>query len=113
MQILKQEWWAPFAGLLVLSHLWVAMAFFLDADVADTESTAVGAALALGGAATLAVGLWMRPRHRGLGNALVIGGAAMAGFWFWTVVMPILGIIVIVGVVASQVRSTAQELRAH
>ncbi len=110
MRTLKQAWWAPFAGVLALAQLWVALAFFYGAgtsNLLDAESTAAGASLALGGTAALAAGLWIRPQARGLGNALVVVGAALGAIWFWTVVMTPLAITVIVGVVVSQVRSTA------
>lgn len=108
MQPLKQAWWAPFAGLLALAQLWVGAAFIYGegtSNVLDAESTVAGAALALGGAAVLAAGLWIRPRGRGLGNALVVVGAVLGAIWVWTVVMTPLAIVVIVGVVVSQVRS--------
>ena len=73
----------------------------------DAESTAAGISLSLPGAVALAVGLWTRPRGRGLGNALVIAGAALAAIWVWIVFMTPMAIAVIVGVLISQVRSTA------
>lgn len=110
MQTLKQAWWAPIAGVLVLAQLWVGAAFIYGAgtsNVVDAESTVSGAMLAFGGAATLAAGLWIRPRSRGLGDALVAVGAALGAIWFWTVVMTPLAIVVIVGLVVSQVRATS------
>lgn len=110
MQTLKQAWWAPLAGVLALAQLWVAAAFIYGAgtsNVVDAESTVAGFTLAFGGAAALAAGLWIRPRGRGLGNALVVVGAALGAIWFWTVVMTPIAIAVIIGVVVSQVRSTA------
>lgn len=76
-------------------------------NILNAESTPAGAALALGGAATLVVGLWARPKARGLGNALIVAGAALAAIWFWTVVMTPIAFVLVVGVVLSQVRSTA------
>jgi len=110
MQAFKQAWWAPLVGVLVIAQLLVAQAFLLGdgtSNVLDFESKAAGATLALGGAAALAVGLWSRPKARGLGNALIIVGAALAAIWFWTVIMTPIAIVVIVGVVVSQVRSPA------
>jgi hypothetical protein len=103
VQALKQAWWAPLAGLLVLGQLLIAVAFAVDSE--DAEEAIVGVAIALGGALVLAAGLWKRPTARGLGSALIVIGAATAGFWFWTLVLPILAIIVIVGLVVSEVRS--------
>jgi hypothetical protein len=111
IQTVKQAWWAPFAGVLALAQLWVALAFFYGkgtSNLLDAESTAAGATLALGGAAALASGLWIRPQARWMGNALIIVGAALGAIWFWTVVMTPIAIVVIVGVVVSQVRSTAR-----
>ncbi|MGI8621509.1 MAG: hypothetical protein ACR2LD_06915 [Actinomycetota bacterium] len=42
-----------------------------------------------------------------MGNALITIGAGLGAIWFWTVVMTPIAIVVIVGVVVSQVRSTA------
>lgn len=109
MQTLKQAWWAPFAGVLALAQFWVGLAFIYGtgtSNVLDAESTAAGITLAFGGAGALAAGLWIRPRSRVLGNALVVAGAILGAIWFWTVVMTPLAIVVIVGVVISQVHST-------
>ncbi len=109
MQTLKQAWWAPFAGVLALAQFWVGLAFIYGAgtsNVLDAESTAAGITLAFGGAGALAAGLWIRPRSRGLGNALVVAGAVLGAIWLWTVVMTPLAVVVIVGVVISQVHST-------
>ncbi len=110
MRTLKQAWWAPFAGVLTLAQLWVALAFFYGdgtSNLLDAESTVAGATLALGGAAALATGLWIRPQARWVGNVLITIGAGLGAIWFWTVVMTPIAIVVIVGVVVSQVRSTA------
>lgn len=110
MRTLKQAWWAPLAGVLAISQLSVALAFIFGegtSNLLDAESTAAGISLSLPGAVALAVGLWTRPRGRGLGNALVIAGAALAAIWVWIVFMTPMAIAVIVGVLISQVRSTA------
>ncbi len=57
--------------------------------------------------AALVAGLWARPKARGLGNVLIITGATLAAIWVWTVIMTPIAFVVIVGVVLSQVRSTA------
>ena len=110
MQMLKQAWWAPLAGVLALAQLWVGLVFLFGdgtSNLLDAETTAAGASLALGGAAVLAAGLWMRTRVRWVGNALIIVGALLGAIWAWTVVMTPLAVVVIVGVIVSQVRSTA------
>lgn len=114
MQTLKQAWWAPLAAVLVVAQLLVAQAFLIGdgtSNILDAESTAAGAALSLGGAAALVAGLCARPKARALGNALIVAGAALAGIWFWTVVMTPIALVVIVGVVLSQLRSTAPAAR--
>jgi preprotein translocase subunit SecG len=108
MRALKQTWWAPLAAVLVVAELLVAQALLIGdgtSNVLNAESTAAGATLSLGGAAALAVGLWTRPKARGVGNALVVVGAVLAAIWFWTVLMTPIAIAVIVGVTVSQVRS--------
>jgi len=113
MQALKQAWWAPLAAVLVVAQLLVAQAFLIGdgtSNILNAESTPAGATLALGGAAALVAGLWARPKARGLGNALIIAGAALAAIWVWTVVMTPIAFVVIVGVVLSQVRSPAPQV---
>ncbi|MFN2490836.1 MAG: hypothetical protein ABR529_14110 [Actinomycetota bacterium] len=107
---LKQAWWAPLAAVLALSQFGVALAFIFGegtSNLLDAESTAAGVVLSLGGAAALVAGLWSRPSARGLGNALILVGTALAAIWFWIIFMTPLAVVVIVGVVVSQVRSTA------
>ena len=110
MQTLKQAWWAPLAALLVISELGIAANFVVGAgtsNLIDAESTLAGVSLSLAGAILLAAGLWSRQRRRGLENALIIGGAALAVIWFWIIFMAPVALVVIVGVVVSQVRSPA------
>lgn len=110
MQTLKQAWWSPFAVVLALAQLWVGLVFLYGegtSNVLDAESTAAGASLAFGGAAALATGLWIRTQGRWVGNTLIIVGALLGAIWVWTVVMTPLATVVIVGVIVSQVRSTA------
>ena len=108
MRAIKQTWWAPLAVVLVVAEVLVAQAFLIGdgtSNVLNAESTAAGATLSLGGAAALGVGLWTRPKARGVGNALVVVGAVLAAIWVWTVLMTPIAIAVIVGVTVSQVRS--------
>lgn len=108
MEILKQAWWAPLAGLLVIAELLVAQAFIFGngtSNLLDAESTAAGTTLSLLGAAALIAGLWIRPKISLAGTALIVAGAALAGIWFWTVVMTPLAIIVIAGALISESRS--------
>ncbi len=110
MRILKQAWWAPLAVVLLVAQLGVALVFIFGrgtSNILDAESTAAGVSFSLAGALALAVGLWSRLRARGVGNALIIVGAALAAIWFWMIFMTPVAIAVIVGVVVSQVRSGA------
>jgi len=92
----------------VLGQLFLAVSFGWGDEHDDVESTIVSIAIALVGAFVLAAGLWKRPQARGLGNALIVVGAVLAAFWFWTLFMPVLAIIVVVGLVISEVRSPAR-----
>ncbi|MGI8796294.1 MAG: hypothetical protein ACR2IR_06925 [Acidimicrobiia bacterium] len=112
LQALKQAWWAPVAGLLVLGQLFLAVSFGWGDEGDDAESTIVGISICLVGTFVLAAGLWKRPQARGLGNALIVVGAVLAAFWFWTLFMPVLAIIVVVGLVISEVRSPARAAEA-
>lgn len=109
MRTLRQALWAPFAAVLVVAELLVAQAFLIGdgtSNILNAESTAAGTALALGGAAALVAGLWARPKAHRLGSALIIAGAALAAIWVWTIVMTPIALVVIAGVVLSQVRSS-------
>ena len=99
---MKQAWWAPWAGLLVLAQLVMVPA--MGASSEDGEAKAAGVVISLVGAVVLAVGLWKRPYARTAGNALVVVGALFAAFWFWTLVLPVVAALVILGVVSSEVR---------
>ena len=106
LQVLRQAWWAPIAGLLSLALLLFAIAIGLSHGEDDkTEDTIVGVILCLAGAFTLAAGLWKRPQARGLGNALIIAGCVLAALWFWTLVLPIAAIVVLVGLAVTEVRA--------
>ena len=104
-QVLRQAWWAPLAGLLALALLAFAVVIGVSNSEDDgTTAVVVGVALCLAGAFALAAGLWKRPHARSLGNVLIVVGCLLAVFWFWTLWLPIAGIIVLVGLVSSEVR---------
>lgn len=108
---LSQAWWAPLAGLLAITQLWIALVFLVGAgtsNILDWESTAAGVMLTVASAVALVAGLWKRPLKRGLGNTLIIAGASLATIWFWTVVVTPIAIVVIIGVVVSQVRTSSR-----
>ena len=104
-QALRQAWWAPLAGLLALALLVLAFGIGIsDSEDDGTEAVIVGVVLCLAGAVVLAAGLWKRPQARGLGNALIVVGCLLAVFWFWTLILPIAGIVVLVGLASSELR---------
>lgn len=110
MDALRQAWWGPLAGLLVVAQVALLLTFVFGdgtSNVLDVESRVAGSTLSLVGAVSLVLGLWCRPRARGIGNALITTGALLAAIWFWTVVMTPIAIVLIAGVVVSQVRSPA------
>ena len=104
--ILRQAWWAPVAGVLALLLLAFAVVIgFSDGEDDETSDVIVGVVLCLAGAFALAAGLWKRPQARGLGNALIVLGCILAAFWFWTLLLPVMAIVVVIGLVSSEVRS--------
>ena len=104
-QVLRQAWWAPLAGLLALALLAFAFVIgFSDGEDDETADVIVGVALCLAGAFVLAAGLWKRPQARGLGNVLIVIGCVLAAFWFWTVLLPVAAVMVVIGVISSEVR---------
>jgi uncharacterized membrane protein YphA (DoxX/SURF4 family) len=111
-QTLRQAWWGPLVGLLVVGQLVIAAMFVFGDE--SVEAAIVGTSIALGGALLLVVGLWQRPRAYVLGSTLLVLGCVASAFWFWSLVMPIVAVVVAVGVVISAVRSprrTHVELR--
>lgn len=100
--VLRQAWWAPIAALLVVAQLVIAT----KGNFGD-ESGVATIVIALVGALVLAAGLWKRPDARGLGNFLIVVGSLFGGWWFWTGITPPMALIVIVGLIATEVRSPA------
>lgn len=100
---LKQAWLAPLAGLLVLIQLVLAVALIAGYDEAGNRAIALLVALVSAG--SLAAGLWKRPHERQVGNVLIVVGALFNAYWFWTLVLPVLAIFVVVGVVIGESRT--------
>ena len=67
----------------------------------------LGTFVALVSAGLLAGGLWKRTQAHRAGNALIVVGAVLNAYWFWTLLLPVLAIVVIVGVVTSESRAPA------
>ena len=101
-QALRQAWWGPLVGLLVVGQLVIAAMFVFGDE--STEAAIVGTRVGLGGALLLVVGLWQRPGARA-GSVLLVLGCVASAFWFWSLVMPIVALVVAVGVVISAVRA--------
>lgn len=102
-QVLRQAWWAPIAALLVVPQLVIAA----NSGSERGESWVAGLVIGLVGAAILAAGLWKRLHARGLGNLLIVVGSLFGAFWFWTGYTPVMALIVIIGVIVTEVRSPA------
>ena len=109
-QVLRQAWWAPLAGLVALA-LFAFVIGFSDGEDDETAAVIVGVVLCLAGAFVLAVGLWKRPQARVLGNTLIVVGCLLAVFWFWTLILPLAAIVVLVGLVGSELRLRRAEAR--
>lgn len=110
---LRQAWWARVAAVLVLAQLWVGAAFIYGegtSNVLDGESRAAGVLLGFGGAAALGVGLWLRLRSKAAGDGLIVVGALLGGIWLWTVVMTPLALLVLLGLVQTELRSRTPRL---
>jgi hypothetical protein len=101
--LLRQAWWAPIAGLLALIMVALGVVFGLTGE--DLETKVVSALLLFAGATFLAFGLLLRPDHLVTGNVLLLIGCVLAAFWFWTLVLPLLALILAAGVVTSGWRS--------
>ena len=97
--VLRQAWWAPVAALLVVGQVVIAAIFIGD------ENAAAGITIGLGGALLVGVGLWKRPDARVLGDVLLVAGSLVALIWFWTVVVPLLALLVLVGLAVTEVRA--------
>ncbi|MEA2686390.1 MAG: hypothetical protein QOE93_1585 [Actinomycetota bacterium] len=87
----------PLAGLLAVCNVAVG-GWIISAE--QNPGSIVGGSLFILGGIALAAGLVVRPRNQRLGTALVLAGA----FWglplFWTIIPPILALVVMAGVLA-------------
>jgi hypothetical protein len=103
MSVLRQAWWAPIAGLMaVVQALLGPLQLFSESDF---ESSVASFVIFMVGGAITAIGLFRRPAHRTSGNVLLLVGCGFAVFWFWTLYLPIAGLVVAVGVLLSGWRS--------
>ncbi len=99
MSVLRQAWWAPLAGLMAAVQFVLGPAsLFTDGDFESGVASFV--IFTAGGAITVA-GLFRRPAHRTTGNVLLLLGCGFAAFWFWTLYLPVAGVVVAVGVLSS------------
>src|SRR5688500_15607622 len=99
---LRPAWWAPLAAVLLLFQLALAVAVAAGGD--DAARRGIAIAVALVSAGLLGAGLWRRTEAHTVGSALIVAGALLNGYWFWTLLLPVLAIVVIVGVGVSEVR---------
>lgn len=101
-QAISQDWWAPEAALLAVCDALIGV--WIITSEQNPGSIVGGTFFILGGVAIVG-GLAQRPRNRSLGTGLILFGA----FWglplSWLVLPPILGLVVMVGVLTSSNRS--------
>lgn len=99
MSVLRQAWWAPIAGLMAAVQLVLGpLQLFTNSDLESGVASFV--IFMVGGAVTVA-GLFRRPANRTTGNVLLLLGCGFAVFWFWTLYLPVAGLVVAVGVISS------------
>ena len=99
MPVLRQAWWGPIAGLMAAVQLvFGPVQLFTNGDF---ESGVASFIIFMVGGAITVVGLFRRPAHRTAGNVLLLLGCAFAAFWFWTLYLPVAGLVVAVGVLTS------------
>jgi hypothetical protein len=104
MDALRQGWWAPVAAVLAVCNGWIGV-WIMSTDQ-NVGSIVGGSLFLLGGIAILA-GLVMRPGNRRLGTGLIVVGALWGLPLFWTVVPPVLALLVIAGVLTSPAPRTS------
>lgn len=96
MSVLRQAWWAPIAGVMAVVQLVLGpVQPFTNSDL---ESGVASFVIFMAGAALAVAGLFRRPAHRTTGNILLLLGCGFAAFWFWTLFLPVAGLVVAVGV---------------
>jgi hypothetical protein len=84
-------------GLLALAAAILGIIFGVGEDWDSSGERAAWWILTVGGAVLLAAGLWYAARSRGIAAGLIIVGALMAGVGiFWSVIVPLAAIVVIV-----------------
>ena len=99
LSVLRQGWWAPIAGLMAAVQLvFGPLQLFTNSDF---ESGVASFVIFMVGGAVAAVGLFRRPTHRTTGNVLLLVGCGFAIFWFWTLYLPVVCLVVAVGVLSS------------
>lgn len=93
MDWVRHNWWLVLAALA--GALQVALGVMLPLEDRTTGAIVGGAVTASAGIAML-VGIWLRRRRRVAGDLLVAGGTLTLMPWLWTVVLPLLGLVVLV-----------------
>lgn len=88
---IRHNWWVALAAVLGGLHTALGIALpFEDRTVGAAIGGAVIATLGLG----MLAGIWVRRRRRRLGDMLIAVGTLPAFPFFWTVVLPLLGLAV-------------------
>lgn len=90
---IRHNWWVALAA--VLGGLHTALGLGLPFEDRTVGSVIGGTVIALLGLGML-VGIWLRRRHRRLGDMLIAVGTLPAFPFFWTIVLPLLGLAVFI-----------------
>ena len=104
-QGIKDNWWLAIAGVLgaMLTALGVSLPFE-DRTVGAAVGGVVIAALGIG----MLVGIRLRRRNRRVGSMLIAVGTLPTFPFFWTIVLPLLGLAVFIPAVLDAADATAQ-----
>lgn len=96
---LRQEWWAPVAGLLAAFWFVIPALFLLGGQRSFGDRlTVLGAWVS---ALALVVGLRQRQGARRRGNVLILAGSAWSFLFYWMWLPYITAVVVSVGVLRS------------
>jgi hypothetical protein len=102
---IKSNWWLAIAGVLgtMLTALGIGLPFE-DRTVGAAVGGAVIAALGIG----MLVGIRLRRRNRRAGSTLIAVGTLPTFPFFWTIVLPLLGLAVFIPALLDAADATAQ-----
>jgi len=90
---IKDNWWVALAGLVGVMN--VAMGISLPVEDGTTGALAGGIVIGVLGLTMLA-GVWLRRTKRVRGDVMIAVGTLPLFPFFWTIVLPILGLLVLI-----------------